>query len=188
MTVLHLVPLHGALIEPALARCDAAILARRPDGAFADIAETEVPGFIRRCAFAGVAAQPAAAAIVPPDRCHPAVGRDLAPLRVVGLDLDTVRVRRLSLGEATRAILARRWSFVRPPTRVARDRCRRLLRGEDVAFAWTRSAWATRSALHGPEVRSSLRPVVFDRSALGDGSPGRIVFARDGLLGRWLFA
>jgi hypothetical protein len=187
MTLLRLEAVRGTALEAALALVAQAKLARTPDGRFAEIAPGEVDAFVRALAFAGIAAAPTSGELAPPSAAHAAVGRDLAPLPGFALELDLVSVRRLSLGEATRESLARRWPSLRSPSRAQRERCRSLLRGDDVAFAWTRRAWGSRSSLRARTARASLRPVIFDVAALASVADERRTFARDALLGRWLF-
>ena len=146
-----------------------------------------VDTLIRALAYVGIAAEPCVVDLAPPAGMHPAIARDLTPLSDVPPALDLVDVRRLTLGLATEEALARRWRRVRGPSRPQRERCRALLRGQDVAFAWRRRAWTTRAAFRAPVSRRVLRPVVFDRDAFASlGDEGRVL-ASDGLLGRWLF-
>lgn len=187
MTVLRLERLAGTDVETALAILETAVLARRPDGAFADVPEADVERSIRALAFAGIAARLCAVELAPPAGMHLAVGRDLVRLPLERLALDVVSVRRIPAGEATRALLARRWPPFQAVPRDRRDRCRALLRRQDVALAWTRRAWATAASLRAPDARASLRPVVFDSGAAAAGDAERRTYTRDGLIGRWLF-
>lgn len=186
MTVLRLEPLAGTRVESAFTVVDAAVLARRPDGVFAEVSEADAERSIRTLAFAGIAARRCSVELAPPAGMHLAVGRDLSRLPLERLALDVVSVRRITTGEATREILRRRWRPLRRRPRERWERCRAILRHEDVALAWTRRAWATASSLRAPDARTSLRPVVFDTGALG-GCVERRAYARDGLIGRWLF-
>lgn len=187
MTVLRLEPVHGAGVDAAVSAVDAVVLARRPDGRFADVALADVARFTRALAFAGISASPCTADLVAPTGAIASIGRDLGPLPDALLAADVVRVRRLPLGEATAELLRRRTLGLRPAPPGARDRCRSLLRGEDVVLAWSRRAWGTRRALRARAARSRLRPVVFDHEAAGHPELTGRAFARDGALGRWLF-
>lgn len=188
MTVLRLEPLGGSHVDRALAAVGSATLTRREDGAFVEVAVADVARLVRALAFAGVAASACDADLAAPRGLVPAVGRDLAPLARPLAGTDIVRVRRLTLGEATREVLRRRLGGLLPAPAPARDRARALLRGEDVLLAWTRRAWLTRGVLRAGPVRRSLRPIVFDREALERPDPGGRTFASSGALQRWLFA
>lgn len=188
MTVLRLDPLHGARVDAALAAVEAVVLARRPDGRYAEVDLAEVAPFVRALAFAGIAAAPCDADLVAPAGAIVAIGRDLEPLPQALLAADVIRIRRLALGEATAELLRKRMRGLRAASAAARDRCRGLLRGDDVVLAWSRRAWGTRAAVRGRAARSRLRPVVFDPAAAARADlPGR-AFARDGAIGRWLFS
>ncbi len=186
MTVLRLEAVDGSAIDGALAAVGEITLARRPDGAFADVRGQDAGPLIRALAFAGIAAVPSIVDLSPPSGTHAAVGRDLAPLPDLGVALDLLELRRVPLGEATRASLARRLPRLRRPSRAQQERCEALLRERDVALAWRRRAWASRATLRTGVARVSLRPVVFDRDALARADE-RTVLASAGLIARWLF-
>lgn len=187
MTVLHLEVVTGSVVDRALGAVEAVTLARRPDGVFAEIRERDAEPFIRALAFVGVAAVPSIVDLTPPSGTHAAIGRDLAGLRGIPLALDLLNVRRITLGEATRASLARRLPRLRRPSRAQREQCEALLRERDVAFAWRRRAWAARATLRSGPARVSLRPVVFDAAALTRQDDERTAFASEQAIGRWLF-
>lgn len=186
MTVLRLEAADANAIDVALGAVGAITLVRRPDGVFAGVREQDADPLIRVLAFAGIAAIPSIVDLAPPPGTHPAVGRDLADLRDLPLALDLVEIRRVPLGEATRASLARALPRLRRPSRAQRERCEALLRERDVALAWRRRVWAARATLRSRLARSSLRPIVFDRDALTRRDE-RTVLASEGLIGRWLF-
>lgn len=188
MTVLRLVPVSGTAIGPALAAVDAAVLARRDGAAYAEVPVSLVPRLSRALAFAGIAAVSCEADLAAPPGLLLALGTDLAAVPGGLIALDLVRVRRIALGQATREMLRRRLAGLRPASAAARIRCRALLRGDDVALAWSRRAWGSRAALRSSSARASLRPVVFDPDAARrDDLPGR-TSSRDEGLARWLFA
>jgi hypothetical protein len=188
VTVLRLSPAAGADLDRALAVVEGAMLVRRDDRVFIEVPVADVARLVRALAFAGIAAAPCDADLSAPRALRPAVGYDLAPLVAGAVACDIVRVRRLTLGEATRELLRRRFGGLAAPTEAARRRARAVLRGEDVLLAWARQGWATADALRTQRVRASLRPVVFDRGALERTDlPGRTL-ASAGSLGRWLFA
>lgn len=186
MTVLRLEAVAGNAIDRALAAVGTLTLVRRPDGAFADVREQDAAPLIRALALAGIAAVPSMVDLAPPSGTHAAVGRDLAPFPGLAISVDLLEVRRVPVGEATRASLARRLPRLRRPSRAQRERCDALLRERDVALAWRRRAWASRAALRSGAARVSLRPVVFDPDALTR-EEERTVLASAGLIGRWLF-
>lgn len=184
MTLFRLYPIGGTAIDAAIAAVSSATLTRRRDGAFADVGPSEAPRFVRALALAGVAAQPCAE-IQLPQGTVPSVGSDLEPCRSVDVDVLTIRV--LSLGEATTEVTKRRWAWLRQMSSSARDQCRSLLRGEDALFVWRRIAWARRETYRDATVRRSLRPLVFDRSAI-ERVAERRAFAHECVVSRWLFA
>lgn len=188
MTVLRLDPLPGASVDRAIAAVECLTLVRRSDGAFVDIEAAEVGRLVRTLAFAGVAAAPSEVELTVPRALLPALGRDLAPLASGLLACDIVRVRRLTLGEATRELLRRPLGGMGRPREAARERARGLLRGDDALLAWGRQAWAARDALRTRVARRSLRPVIFDRSAIERTDLDGRTLASAGALTRWLFA
>lgn len=116
----------------------------------------------------------------------PAIGMSLAP--VGDASLDVLTLRRLPLSAATARVLGARISRLVPGVRRRRDDdCRALLREADEHAWWERRAWVSASSLRRREVRSALRPIVFDRSALTGFRAGGIVRARDGAIARWAF-
>jgi hypothetical protein len=74
------------------------------------------------------------------------------------------------------------------PREAAREHARGLLRGDDALLAWGRQAWAARDALRTRVARRSLRPVIFDRSAIERTDLDGRTLASAGALTRWLFA
>jgi hypothetical protein len=188
VTVLRLRPVAGSDLDRAMAVVEGATLVRSDAGAFIEVPVADAGRLVRALAFVGIAATSCDADLSVPRALRPAVGRDLAPLASGAVSCDMVRIRRLTLGEATRELLRRRFGGLAAPTEAARQRVRAVLRGEDVVLAWSRQGWATADALRTPRVRASLRPVVFDRGALERSDlPGRTL-ASAGSLSRWLFA
>jgi hypothetical protein len=178
----------GTHLGPALATVERVVLARRSGEAFAELAPQEVIGFVRALALAGVAAEPSDADLARPSGTLVARGLDLRPVRAGAVDLDVVRVELVPLGRTTREMLRRRAWGVLPPAPADRQRCREFLRRENVLFAWSRRAWASRDALRAPSVRSVLRPVVFARDSAERWDLNGRTTARDEDLSRWLFA
>lgn len=187
MTVLRLEAVAGTAVDLSLSTLEAVTLVRRPDGRYADVVQFEVARMVRALAYAGIDAVPCASDLETPARTFPAIGCDLRPVPAAVMASDVVRVRRLSIGEATAELLRRRWWGLRAAPPTSRERCRAVLRGDDSLLAWTRRAWGTRAALRTPAARSSLRPVVFDRAAFDRADLRSRAFARDAALGRWLF-
>lgn len=189
MTVLRLVPASvTTAIGPALATVESALLARRDGAAYVEVPVAVVPRLARALAFAGIRAEPCDADLTAPSGLIPAVGMDLSPVPAGLVALDVVRIRRIPLGCATREILRRRFAGLLPAAAEARVRCRALLRGDDVTLAWGRQAWASRAALRSASARRTLRPVVFDRDAIGRAELDGRASSRDEAIARWLFA
>lgn len=187
MTVLRLLPSGGSRIGPALAAVTDAVLARHGDGAYADVPLATVAHLTRALAYAGIEVEPCDAELVPAPGLLVARGVDLSPLPSGLVTLDLVRIERMHLGLATREVLRRRCVGLFPPDAAARARCRALLRGEVVLFAWARHAWATRAALRRAPARLALRPIVFDRGALARCELSGRITSHDEAIGRWLF-
>ena len=188
MTVLRLDPLPGARIDRAIATVETAALVRRADGAYLDVSAPDVAPVVRALAFAGIDAAVSEVDLALPRGLLPAVGRDLAPLMRGLVACDVVRVRRLTLAQATRELLGRPFAGLRRPREAARKSARGLLRDDDALLAWARRAWATRDALRTRAVRRSLRPVIFDRSAVDRADLDGRTLASAGALTHWLFA
>lgn len=177
----------AAPLDRALALVDDVTLVRSAEGCTVQVRAADAAVLIRALAFAGIAARASGVDVSVPTGHVPAVGADLAPVPIDLLGCDVVRVRRLTIGEATAEVLRRRFAALRDPSPAARERCRRLLRGEDALLAWDRRAWLPRAALRSARSRSCLRPVVFDRDAIErDDRPGRS-FASQGALAAWAF-
>lgn len=184
MTVLRLrLASHGA-VGPAFAAATRVVLFRCDGAAYADLDAASVPAFVRGLAFAGVQAQPCTTDLTAPAGLMLARGLDLEPLGAA-VPLDIIRLERIPLGRDTRDVLRRRLFGILPPSERARDRCRRLLRGDHVTFEWSRLAWGTRAAFRTGRARRSLRPVVFSH-AVRDLPGGRLT-TDDEQIGRWLF-
>lgn len=184
MTVLHLRSASRGAVGAAFAAAERVILSRRDGAAYAELDAASVPAFVRALAFAGVRAEPCTPDLAAPAGLMLARGLDLEPLGAA-VPLDVVRLERVPLGRDTHDLLRRRLFGILPPTEHARDRCRRLLRGDHVTFEWSRIVWGTRATLRTGRARRSLRPVVFSRAA-GDLPGGRLT-TDDERIGRWLF-
>jgi hypothetical protein len=188
VTILRLEALVGASVDRAIAAVETATLMRRPDGAFMEVPDAQIGLVLRGLAFAGVRAEMGEVDLAVSRALLPAVGRDLSPLAKGLVACDVVRVRRLTLGQATRELLRRPALGLGRPGEPARTSARALLRCEDALLAWARQAWATRDALRTRAVRRSLRPVIFDREALTRADLRGRTLASAGALTRWLFA
>lgn len=112
---------------------------------------------------------------------------DLRPTSVPAVE--TIRLERLPLDEATREILDGRFRHrVIRRDRVSREAiCRALLHGRDGSAWWDRRAWLPRGSLRDAAVRGRFRPVVFDRAALAAPRRAGLVRASDGAITRWAF-
>ncbi|HEV8536102.1 MAG TPA: hypothetical protein VGR87_10360 [Candidatus Limnocylindria bacterium] len=172
-------------MDAAIAAIGSVTLARTPEGAFLEVADADAERAQRLLAFAGVRANGAQRALAPDPSTCVALGRDLAPLPLGALSLDLVHVRALPLGlETQRLLRSVPW---RRPSVTRRVLVRDLLRGVDAAIGWRRRAWTTREVLRSADARRALRPVVFDRAAIGS-PPEHRALVHQGLLARWLFA
>jgi hypothetical protein len=171
--------------DHAVASLGEVTLARRPDGAFVEVADARDADLVRALAFAGVRVSRVDVMLEPPSAMRPAIGRDLGPLPLAALALDLVHVRTLPLVRETRRLL--RMSFLRRSSARRRLLGRRLLHGEDATVSWRRRAWSTPEVLRSSAARRALRPVVFDVGALA-APPERRIHASDAALAHWLFA
>jgi hypothetical protein len=183
VTVLCLRPASGTAVDTAIAAVDRVVLSRSGGAAYAEVEAALVPAFVRALAFAGVRADACAADLAPPAGSLVARGLCLEPLAV---SLDVVRLERVALGRDTRDLMRRRLFGILPPGERAREECRRLLRGDQVTFEWSRLVWGTRAILRTGQARRTLRPIVFSR-AIRDVPGGRLTTGGDDI-GRWLFA
>jgi len=185
VAVLRCERLASGNVDAAIASLGAVTLARTPVGAFVEIEDQLVDRACRVLAFAGVRAGVSLESLAPRPGTRAAIGRDLTPLPLPSLAVDLVHVRSLALGpETARLLRARPWQ-----RQVAARRAlvRGLLSGIDALVGGRRRAWTTRDVLRTAEARRVLRPVVFDVAAIG-APPERRAFAREGSIGRWLFA
>lgn len=149
------------------------------------VAPTELVALRRELALAGLGVREEEPP-VPASGHLPAIGMSLAP--VGDASLDVLTLRRLPLSAATARVLGGRIARLVPAVRTRRhDDCRALLRGADEHAWWERRAWLSASHVRRREVRSTLRPIVFDRSALAGFRAGGILRARDGAIARWAF-
>jgi hypothetical protein len=185
--ILRLIPAHGDSLDRAVASAGELLIVRRADGCFAQLADEQAATFIRDLALAGIEADAVQCDLGPGPAAIPATAGDLRPAPVDLVASDGVRVRRVHLGASTAEVLRRRFAPIRAPSIEARRACRRLLRDEDVMFSWQRQAFIERRAVRSVRRTSSLRPVIFDRAALGWPGRERRAFASDGLLAKWAF-
>lgn len=139
----------------------------------------------RHLALAGVRVAPCAEVPVPVAGQRAAVALDLAPLGDATPAVDVLEVRCVSLGEAVAALSHRRMPLL-PLPQAARTSCRRLLRDEDAVLAWRRFIWCSLASMRGARSRVSLRPIVFDRSALQRQAP-RWTYVSARAIERWAF-
>lgn len=141
---------------------------------------------VRLFALAGVRARECAEVPSPSPDLRAAIGLDLLPIDG-GLDgIDAVEIRRIPLSE-TSAVLLRRSLGWRPVPPANRERCRRLLHGDDAVLGWRRIAWCPATALRAKAMRAHFRPVVFDRTGI-DRAAVRWSYASENALARWAFA
>jgi len=117
---------------------------------------------------------------------RPAIAFDLTPLGDGLQGIDVVEVRAVPLSEASAALMRRRLPWLRSSRR-SREACRRLLRDDDTVLSWRRIVWCSVGSLRVARARVRLRPVVFDRDALG-GRALQWTYASDGAIERWAFA
>ncbi|MEK6619566.1 MAG: hypothetical protein AABZ26_01170 [Chloroflexota bacterium] len=174
-------------IDLALTAVERATLSRTAEGIFIEVPFVDTARLSRALAFVGVRVSTADVDLLPPPELIPATSDALEPLALGAIALDVVRIRRVSLGDATRQVLARRWPWLRAASATSRTRCRALLDGTDAVVAWDRRAWGRRSQLRDRRVRAVLRPIVFDRGALEGDVPRHRAFATSGAITRWAF-
>lgn len=186
MITLRLTPAHGRSLDRAVRSGGDLLLVRRADGCFAQVADERAAGLVRDLAYAGIAADAVDCDLGPGQAAIPATAGDLRPAPMALVISDSVRLWLLPLGAATSDVLRRRFALFRPPSAAANRTCKRLLRDEDFMFTWRRHAFMERAAVRAVRRHSSLRPVIFDRAALGAGH-GSFAFASDGELERWAF-
>ena len=117
---------------------------------------------------------------------RPAIAFDLTPFAEGLQGIDVVEVRAVPLGEASAALMRRHLPWQRV-ARQSREACRRLLRDDDVVLGWRRIVWCSVGSLRVARARVRLRPVVFDRDALG-GRALQWTYANDRAIERWAFA
>jgi hypothetical protein len=117
---------------------------------------------------------------------RPSVGFDLVPLRDDAQAIDIVELWPISLSDASAALMHRRLPWP-GPSRATRSACRRLLREEDAVMAWRRIVWCSIASLRAAQARVRLRPVVFDRAAVGRQQLRR-TYVNDGAIEHWAFA
>lgn len=162
----------------ALARCGGEV--------WVEVADGGLGALCRQLAFSGVAAAPADSFPAGDPTLVPAVGRTLAPLPAGSGGVDIVWLSAVPLRAMSRDLLRPRLRW--RPDGVRRERCRALLCGDDVCFAWRRRCWLGAVSVRDPRVRAVARPIVFDREALASTSPAGRVYASAGAVGRWAFS
>jgi hypothetical protein len=116
---------------------------------------------------------------------RPAIAFHLRPLDAALGAVDVVELTRISLSDASSALMRRRLPWLRSP-QSARDACLRLLREEDTVIGWRRVVWCTVAVMRVARARIHLRPVVFDRAVLGRQTL-RWTYASEGAIGSWAF-
>lgn len=181
MIALRIAPSNDANVELAWLSADRFVLWRQGGAVGMRVDAGHADAVRQALAWHGVRATPIDGDVPPPPRLFAAVGTGLRPARLAASpELDVIEVRVVPLGEAT-ARVTRRPVRGLPLGRRSRARCRALLRGSDALLEVRRSAWCSRATLAAS--RHSLRPVLFDRTAVP--RPLRI-FAADGHLTRWI--
>ncbi len=184
MTVLSLQPVHGRAIDRGLGAVDEVTLVRRREGSFADV-PSRAADLVRALAFVGIQAEVGELGPLRPTAVR-ARCRGLAPLPPELVIADVVRVRRVPLGEATRDLLRRRLPRFRRPSPEAVERCRSLLRGDDLLLCWRREAWIERRRIRDIPNAWSLRIAEILGAEGAEAAPS-YTFASEGRLGSWVF-
>src|SRR5207249_2416937 len=82
----------------------------------------------------------------PDKELRPSIAFDLRPLAEAFGAFDVIELRQISLSEASAALMRNRLPWL-PPTRAARNTCRRLLRDEDAILGWRRIVWCSVASL-----------------------------------------
>lgn len=136
-------------------------------------------------ALAGVRVKPCDGVPGPATGLRPAIAFDLAPLDEAFQAIDVVEVRKISVSDASEALMRRRLPWL-GSSRAARDTCRRLLRDEEAVLGWRRLVWCSVASLRAARTRFRLRPIVFDRAA-SQRQPFRWTYVSDGAIGNWAF-
>jgi len=136
-------------------------------------------------ALAGVRITQCAGVPAPAAALRPSIAFDLTPLDDAFGAIDVVELRRISLSEASAVLMRHRLPWLGTQG-VARNTCRRLLRGEDAILGWRRIVWCSVASLRAARARVRMRPVVFDHTAV-DRLSLRWTYVSDGAVERWAF-
>lgn len=165
--------------------CDG--LARSRGSVWVSVAQSDRTQLRRELALAGLGMVEDGRPEPPADHVL-TLGADLRPASVPAVE--TLRLERLPLEEATRKLLGGRLRRrVLRRYRASREvACRAVLRGRDELAWWERRAWLPRSSLRDAGVRGCFRPVLFDSAAHAAPRRGGCVRASDGAITRWAFA
>lgn len=185
--IFRLTSVSGDRIDVTVASIGELTLVRRSDGCFAEVGDEQADALVRVLAYAGIQADATQTDLRHGSTAIPATAGDLRPAPVDLVISDSVRIRRIPLGDATAEVLRRRFALFRAPSVDARRKAIRLLRGQDVMFSWQRRALVGPAAVRSLRRSSSLRPVILDRLSVGWTGAEPRAFASDGLLGRWAF-
>jgi hypothetical protein len=170
--------------DAQLARLGSGKLTRAAAGTYLET-ERGIDDATSRLALAGIRVTQCARVPGPDKELRPSIAFDLTPLADAFGAFDVIELRQISLSEASVALMRHRLRWL-PPTRAARNSCRRLLRDEDTILGWRRIVWCSVASLRAARARVRLRPVVFDHTAV-DRQAIRWTYASDGAIERWAF-
>jgi len=184
-TTLRLEAVQRAAFDCRLARLGAGRLTRSAHDTYLEI-DRGLDEVTHELALAGVRVTRCLALPGPAVAFRPAIAFDLTPLGNGLQGIDVVEVRAVPLSEASAALMRRRVPWL-PGSRQSREACRRLLRDDDAVLGWRRIVWCSVGSLRMARARVRLRPIVFDRDALG-GRALQWTYASDGAIERWAFA
>jgi hypothetical protein len=147
--------------------------------------DRDVDDAVRQLALAGIRSS-LSRVPSPQAPLRPAIAVDLEPLDALVEAIDVIEVQRISLGDASAALMHRRLPWLRR-SRFTSDACRRLLREEDAVIGWRRVVWCSIAALRVVRARIRVRPIVFDRAAV-DLQELRWTYVSAGAIESWAFS
>jgi hypothetical protein len=184
-TTVRLEAVQRAAFDCRLARLGAGRLTRSAHDTYLAI-DRGLDEVTHELALAGVRVTGCPALPGPAVAFRPAIAFDLTPLGDGLQGIDVVEVRAVPLSEASAALMRRRLPWLQG-SRQSREACRRLLRDDDAVLGWRRIVWCSVGSFRVARRRVRLRPVVFDKDALG-GRALQWTYASDGAIERWAFA
>ena len=184
-TTLRLEAVRRTAFDDRLARLGGGRLTRAGGFTYLE-SDDRIEDATHQLALAGIRVTPCSGVPSPATGLRRAVVFDLAPLGETIQAVDVVEVRQVALGDATTALMRRRFPPFRR-SRAARDACRRLLRDEDAILGWRRILWCSVSSLREARAQVRLRAVVFDAEAV-ERQRLRWSYVSDAAIERWAFA